>query len=134
MEDVISYKNFHKLMMFIRKHNKKLNEFLNKISDSMLSDYEDEILNIIDITELVNTLEEIMDDKQNWLSHYVFECDCDYDDPCSVWFDSEGNKHIIDGDMDLYNLITEVYGASDEKLTPVYCLTEKGKEYLKEGR
>lgn len=134
MEDMISYKSFHKLMGFIRKHNKKLNKFLNKISDSMLSDYEDEILDIIDITELVNALEEIMDDTQNWISHYVFECDCDYDDPCSVWFDSEGNKHIIDGDMDLYNLITEVYGASDEKLTPVYCLTEKGKEYLKEGR
>lgn len=134
MENMISYKSFHKLMVFIRKHNKKLNKFLNKISDSMLSDYEDEILNIIDITELVNALEEIMDDTQNWISHYVFECDCDYDDPCSVWFDSEGNKHIIDGDMDLYNLITEVYGASDEKLTPVYCLTEKGKEYLKEGR
>lgn len=128
---VLNYEQFHKFMILIRKQNRETEDLLDELDDSGV-DCWDRVLNVCSIDNIVKLMSEIMEDEDEWISHYVYECNCDYDDPCSVWFDSEGNKHIIDGDKNLYDLITGVYISNGEKLSSVYCLTDKGRKYLAE--
>ena len=93
----------------------------------------DEKITEIDIYGL-EKISDMAEDKNGWIHHFLFNCDCDYDSDCAYWFGADGSKNQIDGDRDLYDLVTGKINATNERIEPTYKLTEKGEEVLRQIR
>lgn len=102
---MLGYESFHKHMENIRRQYRNIEDFVNQVGDQCPDGWET-IPNSLGVDGYVELMEEIMGDKYNWISHHVFECECDYNNPYSVYFDSNLDEQPIDCDGDLYKLLT----------------------------
>ena len=93
------YEKFKKYIKALRISNKATSELFQKYDD-------DGILDVTSADVICEMLMEMTGDDKRWIEHFLMNCDCDYDDGCAYWFDADGGKHEIDGDRDLYDLVT----------------------------
>lgn len=108
---MVKYDEFHYYMCKIRK--------AIRISDEMADEYPDDWTRMIDscnIDLIVEMLETMMNDKDEWIKYHIYECNSNFADKNSVYQDVDLCEHRIDSDKDLYFLITgikECYVNSD---------------------
>lgn len=129
MKSVLSYDDFHNYMTKIRRQNKELNEFVDDIENVFPGGWE-RVMEVCSIDIAVDLLEEIMGDKNHWISFHIFNCEADYDDVYSVYFDTAGNEHPLDSDRDLYAVITGEVEATSEQLEPKNKFDDENCEYF----
>lgn len=122
---MIGYEKFKKYIKALRMSNKATSELFQKYDD-------DGILDVTSADVICEMLMEMTGDDKRWIEHFLMNCDCDYDDGCAYWFDADGGKHEIDGDRDLYDLVTGKIEATDERLEPTYRLSDEYIKYLNE--
>lgn len=124
---MIEYEKFKKYMKALRTTDRAAAQLFKKYDDDL-------VLDAINVDIMCDMLSDMAEDKNGWIHHFLFNCDCDYDSDCAYWFGADGSKNQIDGDRDLYDLITGEINATDERIEPTYRLTEKGEEVLRQIR
>lgn len=123
---MVEYTRFKEYMKYIRKLDSAANICLSRYKN------DDDLYDAITVDYLCEALTDLFEDKHGWLSHYIYSCECDYDNACAKWYDMDNEEHDIDGDKELYMLITGEIEASEYKLEPTYCLTDEGRAFLEE--
>lgn len=77
----------------------KLNKWVDKLETCFYRAGED-VYEHCFLGEAVELLSDLMDDKEEWINFFIYECDC-------KWFEYEvdGKTYSINGYEELYNLI-----------------------------
>lgn len=107
---MVSYEMFEKTIKGIIKYN----EWCNKIEGLQINLIDSPAYSIISITTCL--LEEQMDDREGFISWWMWECDFGKNEPYVCIADEKGEKMLtIDTISKLYELIVEEAKVNDKK-------------------
>lgn len=89
----------------IRKH-KELNSLYDAV-ENITGAIPDTLIDTTNESLEIELLKELVEDKENWIDWFIFECDCGDNNDFAQVVDRNGKEIPVKNSKDLWNLIKE---------------------------